>query len=396
MSAVHAVLSTLADHHQWQRDLYTDLHRHPELSMEETRTAGRVARDLEAFGYDVQRLGGGVVGVIGTGCGPTVLFRADMDALPVSEQTGLPYASQNPGVMHACGHDVHVTAALTAARLLAEHQDAWRGTYIALFQPGEETARGARAMVDAGLADAVPTPDVALAQHVLALPSGAVATRPGPFLSAGDSVRITVYGTGSHGSMPHLGVDPAVLAASIVLRLNTIVSREVPPGTFAVVTVGAVHVGTTSNVIADHAQLLVNIRTYDTATRARVLSAVERIVRGECLAAGSPTDPSFEYYDQFPLTDNDPATTEKVTAALVDALGADAVTTADPVPASEDFSVIPDALGVPYTYWALGGQGADAPLAPNHNPRFAPVINPTLTTGTTAAVAAALAWLAGD
>lgn len=396
-------LTGLDETQGWQEELYVHLHRNPELSMHETETAAEVTRRLTAFGYEVHQVGGGVVGVLANGEGPCVLFRADMDALPVREATGLPYASTKTAVdstgttvplMHACGHDAHVTCALGAAELLARNRDAWSGTYVALFQPGEETASGARAMVADGLVDRVPRPDVALSQHVLTAPeAGHVATSPGPVLSAGDSIRITVYGKGSHGSMPHLGVDPVVLAASIVLRLQTVVAREIAPGDFGVVTVGSLQAGTKSNIVPDDATLLVNLRAYDMDVRSRIVAAVERIVRGECLAAGAPREPEFEYYDQYPLTDNDPAVDAVVRRAFEAHFGRDRVHDLPRVPASEDFSVIPDAFGVPYTYWGLGGFTAGMTVLPNHNPGFAPAIQPTLRTGTEAIVAAATAYL---
>ncbi|SDL39845.1 amidohydrolase [Tessaracoccus oleiagri] len=379
---------------EWQEQLYQDLHRNPELSMEESRTVEVVVAQLMEWGYDVKRIGGGVVGTLANGDGPTVLFRADMDALPVEEATGLDYASEAPGVMHACGHDVHVACGLGAARLLAEQKQQWSGTYVALFQPGEETAEGARAMVDAGLADAVPRPDVALGQHVLPGVAGTVSTASGPVLSAGDSIRITVFGNGTHGSMPHLGVDSVVLASSIVMRLQTVVAREIAPGDFGVVTVGAIHAGAKSNIIPDSAELLVNVRTYDDDVRERVLKAIERIVRGECATAGSPEPPSLTYYDQFPLTVSDPSAATVVTTAFEAHFGADKVGHLDPVPASEDFSRIPGAWGdVPYLYWGLGGFSEGAKAVANHNPAFAPTMQPTLRTGTEAAMIAALAYL---
>ena len=349
------------------------------------------------------RVGGGVVGVLANGAGKTVLFRADMDGLPVRETTGLPYAStktvedasgKKVPVMHACGHDAHVSCGLGAAELFARNRDAWSGVYVALFQPGEETATGARSMVADGLVGRVPKPDVALSQHVLTAPeSGHVATTAGPVLSAGDSIKITVYGKGSHGSMPHLGVDPVVLASSIVVRLQSIVAREIAPGDFGVVTVGSLQAGSKSNIIPDHAVLLVNVRAYDMAIRARIVAAIERIVRGECTAAGAPRGPEFEYYDQYPLTDNDADVDSVVRAAFEAHFGADRVHDLARVPASEDFSVIPDAFGIPYTYWGLGGFARGMTILPNHNPGFAPAIQPTLRTGTEAIVAAAMAYL---
>ncbi|GAA4038089.1 M20 family metallopeptidase [Arthrobacter methylotrophus] len=409
MNDHETILAGLDAELDWIRDTYLDLHRHPELSLEEHRTSKLVEEKLGAFGYAVTRVGGtGVVGVLENGDGPAVLARADMDALPVKESTGLPYSSEVDGVMHACGHDVHVAALLGAAKLMADGRGAWSGTYIALFQPAEEVGAGSKAMLDDGLMTRVPRPDVAFAQHVMPIPAGTVATTAGPVLSAGDSLKITVHGKGAHGSMPHMSVDPVVLAASIVLRLQTVVSRETKPGNFAVVTVGAINAGATSNIIPDRATLLLNIRTYDTQIRANVLAAIERIVKGECVTAGSPREPEFEYYDQFPLTSNDAAVTEKVTAAFTSRFGADAVLHASPQTASEDFSRIPDAFDVPYTFWLLGGvdpetyraaveRGTVAQDIPaNHSPLFAPVIDPTLGLGVQAHVTAALSYLSED
>lgn len=388
------------------RELYTELHRHPELSSEEHATAGRIAEELERIGCTVHRVGDtGVVGVIENGTGPTVLARADIDALPVAEDTGLEYASEVPGVMHACGHDMHIVCLLGAAEQLAQARDAWSGTYIALFQPAEETAAGAKAMLDAGLSAVIPVPDVALAQHVMPTEVGTIGTTAGPVLSAGDSLKVTVHGRGAHRSMPHNSIDPVVLASSIVLRLQTIVSRETRPGQFAVVTVGALNAGFKSNIIPDRAELLLNLRTYDTELRERIMASIERIVRGECEAAGSPREPEFEYYDQFPLTDNDAEVNEKVTRAFVDEFGEDRVYETDPYTASEDFSRIPDAFGIPYTYWTVGSVPSEkyraavekgtvaADIPANHSPFFAPAIDPTLETGIRAHAVAALAYL---
>ena len=281
----------------WQEDLYRHLHRNPELSMQEVETAAEIDRRLTSYGYQVQRIGGGVVGVLENGAGPTVLFRADIDALPVDEATDLPYASEVPGVMHACGHDFHIVAGLGAASLLADAREHWSGTYIALFQPGEETAEGARAMVADGLVDKVPTPDVAFGQHVLTVPAaGEVGTVAGPVLSTAASLRITVHGKGSHGSMPHLGVDPVLLASSIVTRLQGIVAREISPSEFGVVTVGSLHAGSSANIIPDRAEMRLNIRAYDPEIRDRLLASThpERVAipvmhpgRADVIAAGA-------------------------------------------------------------------------------------------------------------
>src|SRR4051794_5223944 len=330
--AVSSVLAGLETTRSWQEDLYRDVHQHPELSHQERRTAGLVADRLRDAGYEVHDgVGGtGVVGVLRNGEGPAVLLRADMDALPVQEATGLPYASEvtasdadgNPvPVMHACGHDVHVTCLAGAAQLLADGSKHWSGTLIALFQPAEETGDGARGMVEDGLGDLIPTPTVALGQHVMPAPAGRLGTRPGATLSAADSMRITVHGRGAHGSMPQAAIDPVVLAAMIVVRLQTVVSREIAPGETAVLTVGSLQAGTKSNVIPDHAVLQLNIRTFSEPTRSTILDAIQRIVRAECDASGSPKEPEFEVFDRFPLTDNDPAATERVAAAFGDHFG---------------------------------------------------------------------------
>ncbi|WP_263730185.1 amidohydrolase [Cellulomonas sp. SG140] len=415
MAAVDEVLVGLKDQLDGLRELYRDLHRHPELSMREHRTAELLEQRLSGLGYAVQRIGGtGVVGVLANGPGPVVLARADTDALPVREATRLDYASTETvqdesgpvPVMHACGHDMHAAALLGAAALMAGRRTAWSGTYVVLLQPGEEVGAGAQAMLDDGLTAKIPRPDVAVGQHVLPFEAGTIGTTPGPVLSAGDSVKVTVYGKGAHGSMPHNAVDPVVLAASIVLRLQTIVSRETPPGAFAVVTVGALNAGTKSNIIPDRATLLLNLRTYDAALRARVVASIERMVRAECEASGSPREPDIEYYDQFPLTSNDPGANDQVTRAFVAHFGADRVHHQEPVTASEDFSRIPDAFGIPYAYWTVGGHDAaeyraavaagrvaqDIPA--NHSPLFAPVIDPTLATMVQTQVVAALAYLA--
>ena len=330
------------------------------------------------------------------------------------EKTGLPYAStvtavddagNNVGVAHACGHDVHVTCLLGAAELLARSRRSWGGNFIALFQPAEEVAGGAAAMVKDGFRERIPKPDVAFAQHVLAYPAGKIGTQAGPVLSAGDSIRITLHGKGAHGSMPQNSVDTVVLAALVVLRLQTIVSRETKPGEFAVLTVGSSVAGSKSNIIPDRAVLLANLRTYDTAVRQRMIGSIERMVKAECVASGSPQPPEFEYFDQYPLTENDPVVTEKVTSAFRSHFGAETVFSLGRQTASEDFSVIPNAFGTPYSFWGLGGtdpkkyQNAldagrveqDIPV--NHSEFFAPVIEPTLSAGTQALVVAALTYL---
>ena len=416
MNADSGLLVGLADARGWQEDFYRNLHQHPELSHREHKTAAAVAQRLRDTGYDVHEgIGGtGVVGILRNGDGPAVLMRADMDALPVAEDTGLPYAStvtatdadgnERP-VMHACGHDVHVTCLLGAASLLAGTRAHWHGTVIALFQPAEEVGDGARRMVDDGLATLVGHVDVALAQHVLPFPAGRVATRPGPVLTTADSMRITVHGRGGHGSMPQATVDPVVLAAMIVIRLQTVVSREVAPTDAAVLTVGRIESGTKSNVIGDRAVLELNMRSYSEQTRTRMLDAIRRIITAECQASGSPKEAEFEVLDHFPVTDNDPTVTARVRAAF-DSFFGERACDLPPQTASEDFSDVPHAFNAPYSYWGIGGidpgtyHNADSAgriaqdIPVNHSPEFAPVIQPTLDTGTQALTVAALAWLA--
>lgn len=411
-----ALLAHLDAVQPWHLDLYQDLHRNPELSFREVRTAGLVAERLALLGYEVRTGIGrtGVVGILRNGEGPTVLARADMDALPIREATGLPYASTTVAsdasgtetpVMHACGHDMHVTCLLASAQLLAEHRDVWSGTFIALFQPAEELGTGATAMVQDGLSDAIPAPDVALGQHVMGLPYDTVASRPGAAFAAADSIRITLHGRGTHGSMPHYGIDPVLLGSAVVMRLNAIVSRELAPGHFGVVTVGSFQSGSKSNVIPESATLLVNLRSYDDATRRRLRAAVERVVRAECGASGSPTPPEFEYTDPFPLTQNSPDVYERVSAAFTQHFGPDAVLM-ERSTGSEDFSDIPTALGVPYLYWIWGGFDPDTYRAAeasgnlstvipgNHASTFAPVMEPTFRTGTRAMTVAVMSYLA--
>jgi amidohydrolase len=398
-----------------QEALYKDLHQHPELSNQEHRTAGLVAERLEKSGFTVEAgIGGtGVVGILSNGDGPKVLLRSELDALPVKENTGAPYASTATGqdatghevpLTHACGHDIHMSCLLAMAELMAVQPHLWNGTVLALFQPAEETGTGAQEMVDGGVLTRIPAPDVALSQHVLPGVSGTVSTRSGLIMTAADTLKVTVYGRGGHGSMPQNTVDPVVLAAMIIVRLQTIVSREVDPSETAVLTVGSCQAGDRANVIPDRAVLQLNMRTYSEPTRQRMLAAIQRIVRAECQAAGSPKEPDIETVYSFPLTDNDPATTARVAAAFADQFGANALELPRQT-VSEDFSKIPDAAGIPYTYWSIGATDPQTyraaeragripeDIPANHSSRFLPVMRPTLQTGTEALVSAAMAWL---
>jgi amidohydrolase len=413
----HEVLTGLDGIGGELEELYRDIHQHPELSLQERRTAARAAEALASAGFEVTSgVGGtGVVGVLRNGDGPTVMLRADMDALPVEEATGLPYASTATAtdadgnevpVMHACGHDMHVTWLAGAATLLAQGLGAWSGTLLAIFQPAEETAQGARAMIDDGLFDRFPKPKVILGQHVMPAPSGEVSYRPGTTQAAADSLEVRLFGRGAHGSMPESSVDPVVMAASTVLRLQTIVSREVAASQAAVVTVGALQAGTKDNVIPDEALLKINVRTFDEAVRTRVLGAIERIVKAEADASGAPKPPQIEYTEHYPLTTNDADQTAHVAAALSAYFGGERVhELAAPISASEDFGSFGTEWGVPSVFWYVGGTDPDTyrqaqqagrvadDIPTNHNPKFAPVIHPTLETGVQAITTAALSYL---
>ncbi len=397
--------------------LYTDVHAHPELSMQETRTAGLVAHRLRAAGYEVTTAVGktGVVGLLRNGEGPTLMLRADMDALPIEEATGLPYASKVRAkdrqgclvpVGHMCGHDMHVTWLIGATTLFAQARDTWRGTLLAVFQPGEETAEGAQAMIDDGLFERFPKPDVILGQHVMVGPAGSVAGRAGAITSAADSLQIRLFGRGAHGSMPQASIDPVVMAAAIVLRLQTIVSREVAAADSAVVTVGALQAGTKENVIPDEAVIKLNIRTFDEGVRKQVLAAVERIVNAEAAASGAPRPPQITSLDHYPLNVNDAEATRRVADAFQRHFSAERVRETRSAPASEDFGSFGTEWHVPSVFWFVGGtdpeQYAQArktgrlnELPVNHSPLFAPVLHPTLETGVEALVVAACAWLPG-
>ena len=297
-------------------EIYKDIHRNPELSMQELRTAKIAADYLTKYKFEVST-GIGVTGVVGlmkNGEGPVVMLRADMDALPVKEATGLPYASTKVardeegievGVSHVCGHDLHVTWLMGAARLFSEHKDQWKGTLMAVFQPGEEVGRGAQGMIDDGIMDHFPKPDIILGQHVMVGESGTVGYRSGAILSAGNSLKVKIFGRGAHGSSPQTSIDPVIMAAATTMRLQTIVSREIAPIENAVLTIGALQAGTKENIIPDDATLKLNIRTFNDGVRDHILSAVKRICCAECTASNAPREPEFTTLDSYPLTVND-------------------------------------------------------------------------------------------
>jgi hippurate hydrolase len=300
---------------------------------------------------------------------------------------------------------MHVTWLVGATTLFARARDAWRGTLMAVFQPGEETAEGAQAMIDDGLFDRFPKPDVVLGQHVMVGPAGAVAGRTGVITSAADSLQIRLFGRGAHGSMPQASIDPVVMAAATVLRLQTIVSREVAATEAAVVTVGVLQAGTKENVIPDEALIKLNVRTFDAGVRKRVLAAIERIVNAEAAASGAPRPPEITPLDRYALVTNDPAATDRVVGAFRRHFPADRVRLTGPAPASEDFGSFGTEWHAPSVFWFVGGtdpgryakakeDGTVNEIPTNHNPRFAPVIHPTLGTGVETLVAAAQAWLA--
>jgi len=399
--------------------IYRDLHAHPELAFAEHRTAGIVAARLRDLGYQTTAGVGrtGVVGLLANGDGPTVLLRADMDALPVLERTGLDYASAERGVdadgkdvpvMHACGHDAHVTCLLGAAAAFAADAEGWSGRLVLVFQPAEETGGGAQAMIDDGLFGRFGVPDVVLGQHVAPMPAGLLGVRPGAAFAAADSLRVMLYGRGGHGSRPETTVDPVLMAAATVQRLHGIVSRELAAADAGVITVGALRAGTAPNVIPDEAELLLTVRSYEPTVRATMLAAIERIVAAEAAASGAVTAPEITSLGSFPAVVNDAAACAKVKDAFA-AAGTGLVIDPGPVTGSEDVGLLATASGAPCAYWLLGSadpahfagvasleeaRAVVDKLPSNHSPLFAPTVEPTLRVGVAALTTAARAWLA--
>ncbi|KAJ5583465.1 Amidohydrolase [Penicillium sp. DV-2018c] len=395
-------------------ELYRHLHAEPELSGQEEHTARLASDHLKAIGFEVHtKIGGhGVAGVFRNGIGPTILLRADMDALPVEEETGLPYASTRYAkdkdgnlkpVMHACGHDTHVAALMAASKLLVSARQHWRGTLICIFQPAEEHLDGAKAMLEDGLYDIIPKPDLVLAQHVGRMRAGTLSLHAGPLLTAADSFDVRIFGRGGHGSAPHTTIDPIVIGAAIVTKMQTIVSREVTPGKLAVVTCGSIHAGQTSNIIPAYLDMQLNVRTYDEDVRKRVCASIHRIIEAECQAAGAVQKPEIKHVSSTPSTINDGKTIDALRETFQPYFG-DNLVDMEPPTASEDFSLLATAVGAPYVMWMFGGtdpgtwddavaKGTVDELPSNHSPFFAPVIQPTLHTAVDALALGALTFL---
>lgn len=393
-------------------ELYEHLHANPELSYQEFETSKRIAEELRAAGCEVTEGVGktGVVGVLRNGPGRTVLVRSDLDALPVTEETGLPYASKvvarddddKPvGVMHACGHDIHMTCLVGSARWFADHKNLWKGTIVFVGQPAEEKVGGARAMLEDGLYSRFPKPDYALALHVAGdLAAGRVAYVSGPAMASSTSVDITVYGRGGHGAAPDQTVDPVVLSALLILDLQTIVSREIKPTDPAVITVGAIHGGTKHNIIPDLVHLKLTIRAYSDEVRARLLASIERRAHALAGAHGAPK-PSVTVGESTPPTVNTPMLVDRLVPVFRAALGESHVEAAEPVMGAEDFGLY-SAQGVPIFMFRLGSVHPDlvaasqregTPLPAMHSARYAPEPEPTIRTGIRAMTAAVLELL---
>lgn len=398
--------------------LYRHLHANPEVSGEETETAARMAAELRGLGFSVtENVGGtGLVGILENGEGKTVMLRADLDGLPVTEETGLPYASEKTitlptggtsGVMHACGHDIHMTSWVGAARYLAANRDRWSGTLMMIGQPAEETGKGAKAMLEDGLYERFPVPDHAVALHDSAsLPAGQIAILEGYALANVDSVDILVKGEGGHGAYPHTTVDPIVIAARIVDAVQTLVAREVDPQQAAVVTVGSFHAGSKHNIIPNEARLQLTVRSYTDEVRDQLLQGIKRIAEAQAMSAGLSQDmlPDVSWGDEYtPALFNTEAQTSRLREVFTTRFGADRVIEGRPVMGGEDFSRYHRANrdveatlfwvgAVPQEKWEAA-EGDPARLPSLHSSKFAPDPEPTIATGTEAMIAAALALL---
>jgi hippurate hydrolase len=386
--------------------LYLDLHRHPELSGKEVKTATKMVDEIRKAGFEVTPgVGGtGVVGVLRNGQGPTLLLRTELDALPVQEKTGLPYASLEPGVMHACGHDLHMATLTGAATVLNQLKDRWRGTVVLVAQPAEETVGGARAMIADGLFTRFPRPAFALALHDSgSVPAGQIAWVEGFAYANVDSVDITLFGKGGHGAKPDSTVDPIVLAARTILALQTLISREKDPMEPGVITVGSIHAGTKHNIIPDEAKLQLTVRSYAPAVRKQLLAGIVRIVKAEAVAGNSPKEPLIAFSEGQDALYNDPAFTHRLVAAISKGLGPERVVAGKAVMGAEDFGEFGKAAGIPTAMLILGAvepgrfkaaQASEEVLPSNHSPLFAPDRERSIRTGVEALVLATLEVLA--
>ncbi|HEU4727056.1 MAG TPA: amidohydrolase [Kofleriaceae bacterium] len=394
--------------------LYLDLHKNPELSMKEDKTAARLATELKALGYQVTTgVGGtGVVGVLKNGAGPTVLLRTELDPLPIEEKTGLPYASTAKAVdqngktqpaMHACGHDIHMAGWTGAAALLARHKDLWHGTVVMIGQPGEEIVRGARAMIADGLFKRFPRPDFAIAVHDSSdEPAGKVLIIPGFGMASVDSVDLTIFGRGGHGAKPHTTVDPVMLAARTVVALQTLISREKDPLEPGVITVGSIHGGTKHNIIPDEVKLQMTVRTYSPAVRKQLLEGIARIAKAEAASANAPREPEMKVSESQDATYNDPALARRLEAVLARRLGKDHVVEGKPEMIAEDFGELGKAAGAPSVLIRVGAvepkkyaaaTAAGTPLPSLHSATFVPDREQTIRTASSVLVLATLELL---
>ena len=387
--------------------LYVDLHEHPELSLHEVNTAAKLTAQLRQLGYEVtEKVGGtGIVAILHNGSGPTIMLRTELDALPVPEKTGLPYASHvttkddaghDVPVMHACGHDIHMAALVGTAEIMATTKDQWQGTLMLIGQPSEERGSGAKAMIADGLFTRFPKPSAGVALHTSnELPAGKVGVLAGYVSSNADTVNITIYGRGGHGAMPESTIDPIVIAAKTVVSLQTIVSREIKPGEPAVITVGYIQGGTKNNIIPDEVHLGLTVRSYSDTVRKQLLTSIERVSKAEAEAAGAPKAPLVEILESTNAMYNDQKLAEELSATLRQTLGAGNVVTITPAMTSEDYSEF-EIAGVPSFYYELGVANPQAfseakakgiSLPSNHSPFFAPDMEPSLKTAIESEVA---------
>jgi len=395
--------------------LYEDIHSHPELSMQETRTAAKLAARMRELGFEVTEGVGktGVVALLRNGAGPTVMVRTELDALPMEEKTGLPYASKvmtdwngrQTFVAHSCGHDVHMASWVGTAQALVAMKAQWKGTLMFVAQPAEEARGGARAMLKDGLFTRFPKPNFALALHTSPMRYGYVGYRVGPITSASDPLQITFKGRGGHGSAPHMALDPIAVAAHFITDVQTVISREKDPAEFGVVTIGAIQGGTAGNIIPDSVLLRGTIRSYKPEVRKKLLAGVERTAMAAAAMAGAPQPDIFLGEKDEPgnaAVVNDKALTERAVSALRRELGADKVVEVQPITASEDFSDFAEA-GVPAMFFFVGvtdpklveeaHKPGGKPIPINHSPFFAPVPEPSIKTSVKAMTTAVLATL---